>query len=65
MAAVLLHERLIAGRGAAAEVGYSDRRTRQKRGGGHASHLGMRARRGNRKQHIEQRLAGGRANPLD
>ena len=63
--AVLLRKRLIARAGGAAEVGNRNRLAFEQRGGCHAADLAMRARWRNRQQHLEQRLAHGRAGALD
>src|SRR5216683_936873 len=65
VAAVPLHERRIVRPGAAAEVGHRDGLLLQKRGCGHAAILALRARRSNRKQHVEQGLAEGHVRALD
>ena len=57
MAAMLFDERRVARPGAAAEVGHRDGLALQQGRRGHAAILALRARRSNRKQHVEQGLA--------
>ena len=65
MAGVLFRERLVARLRRAAEVGHGNTFALQQRRSVHRKNLGMRARRCNRQQHVEQRLAGCRLGALD